>query len=167
MRFIGCIWQRYRIYLRPFVLENERTHRNAFFTDIGPGVVAWRRNQRANGLLRFVAERAAKRLIWAAGLAHGLTSPQRSNSSRPRSNTLGSRRSLAMRGAGRDGVSKADWKAAHRSALNPKRRRSGHVSSARAAKRDLRLVDGVTRSLSFSLRVSLRGLPSLPLTMSG
>src|ERR1039458_9946212 len=72
MRFIGCIWQRYRIYLRPFVLENERTHRNAFFTDIGPGVVAWRRNQRANGLLRFVAERAAERLgIRAVDLAHG------------------------------------------------------------------------------------------------
>src|ERR1035437_2758726 len=94
---------------------------------------------------------------------------------RPRSKTLGSRKSLVRRGAGSEGASRADRKAAHCSVLKPNRWRSGSVSSARvralsrtnsltdrcaarAAVCRVRLADGVRRRSSFSLRVSVAGM---------
>src|ERR1700682_697538 len=45
------------------VFEDRVAHRHAFVTDVCPGIVAWRRDQFRDRVLRLVAERAAQHLI--------------------------------------------------------------------------------------------------------
>src|ERR1700758_5706960 len=58
------------------VLENRVAYRDAFIADVGPGIIAGRRDQFGHSVLRLVTERAAQCFFRSRARFHGWTTPR-------------------------------------------------------------------------------------------
>ncbi len=59
-QMIGC---HRRMAVGPVILQNGIAHGNALVANVGPRIIAWRRNQLGHGVLGFMAKRTTKDLL--------------------------------------------------------------------------------------------------------